>query len=231
MGRGVQQKVEIALQQLIWYNVRKAFKRKAGRLWAFFTDKDAEENFAIDTLFDAVAIGEYLIDFTPNGIGPMGYPLYEMNPGGAPANCLAGCARLGGRTGIISAVGNDFFGRFLKQKAVQADIEISGLQTVGAGTTLAFVSLEGQGERELAFVRAPGADTQIRRDALALPLLENTKYLHFGSLSLTDEPARSTTAYAIEYARSRGAKISYDPNYRKQLWRDEAAAKEQMSGA
>ena len=77
--------------------------------------------------YDIVALGEYLVDFSPSGCGKMGNPLYEMNPGGAPTNCLAACSALGGKTAIIGAVGADLFGAFLKRKAADANIDISGL--------------------------------------------------------------------------------------------------------
>lgn len=174
--------------------------------------------------FDIIALGEYLVDFSPSGIGAMGNPLYEMNPGGAPTNCLAACANLGGKTGLIGAVGDDLFGRFLKGKLEIAGIDAAGLQTVPVNTTLVFVALQEGGEREFAFVRDPGADTQIRIGSTEKALLENTKFFHFGSLSLTDEPARTATEFAVEYARAHGATISYDPNYRQPLWKDENTA-------
>lgn len=91
-------------------------------------------------------------------------------------------------------LGRDFFGRFLKEKATEAGIDISGLQTVPDSTTLVFVSIDDAENREFAFVREPGADTRISRNALNTQFLENTAYLHFGTLSLTDDPARDATA-------------------------------------
>ena len=57
-----------------------------------------------------------------------------------------------------------------------------------------------------------------------LDIVKNTKIFHCGSLSLTDEPARSATFYAVEEAKKAGAVISYDPNYRPLLWPDEQTA-------
>lgn len=183
----------------------------------------------MDRSFDVVAIGEYLVDFSPVGTGEMGNPKYEMNPGGAPANCLAACAALGGRTAMIAAVGRDMFGRFLSQKAEEAGIGTDGIQKAGERTTLVFVSLDEKGEREFAFIRSPGADTCIRAEKIDRSLLEDSKYLHFGSLSLSDEPARSATEFAVGYAKEHGALISYDPNYRPRLWSSAAAARERLA--
>ena len=167
--------------------------------------------------YDVVALGEYLVDFSPSGCGKMDNPLYEMNPGGAPTNCLAACSALGGKTAIIGAVGDDLFGAFL-------NIDISGLQTVQTNTTLVFVSVDETGNREFAFVRDPGADTQIDAEKMDMSLIDNARYFHFGTLSLTDEPARSATICAVRYAKQRGVRISFDPNYRAPLWKNETEA-------
>lgn len=174
--------------------------------------------------YDVAALGEYLVDFSPSGYGKMGNPLYEMNPGGAPTNCLAACSALGGKTAIIGAVGNDLFGAFLKRKAAAANIDISGLQTVQINTTLVFVSVDETGNREFAFVRDPGADTQIDAEKINMSLIDNARYFHFGTLSLTDEPARSATICAVKRAKRLGVRISFDPNYRAPLWKNEAEA-------
>ena len=95
-------------------------------------------------------------------------------------------------------------------------------------TTLAFVTLDENGDREFAFARKPGADTQLTFDELDLSLIDETRVFHFGTLSLTDEPARTTTYRAVEYAKTHGKLVTYDPNLRKPLWRSLDEAKEQM---
>mgnify|MGYP000467778050 FL=1 len=95
-------------------------------------------------------------------------------------------------------------------------------------TTLAFVAIDENGEREFSFARKPGADTQLRADELNKDLLQNCKIFHFGSLSLTDQPAKDATLTAVKLAKEAGALISYDPNYRASLWSSESAAAEAM---
>jgi len=95
-------------------------------------------------------------------------------------------------------------------------------------TTMSFVELTSCGERNFSFARKPGADTRILSSELNMDLLNNTKIFHFGSLSLTEEPARSATFDAIRTAREFGAIISYDPNYRASLWRNETEAVSRM---
>ena len=176
-----------------------------------------------------VSLGEILIDFTPAGTGfdaDSGNPLFVQNPGGAPANVLACFSKLGGSSSFIGAVGNDAFGAFLKNALEQAGVDSSCLIfKEDALTTLAFVNLSPSGDRSFTFYRKPGADTRIAESDIPASAFEGASIFHFGSLSMTDEPARSATFAAIERARAAGAIISFDPNWRPSLWTsDEAAA-------
>jgi fructokinase len=180
-------------------------------------------------MYDIVALGELLIDFTSYGYSPAGMRLFEQNPGGAVANVLAAVTKLGGSGAFLGKVGSDMHGRFLKETLDHAGINTRGLiLSDSVFTTLAFVSLSETGERTFSFARKPGADTQILPGELDESLLGDAKVFHFGSLSLTDEPARSATHHAVKFAKSHGAVISYDPNYRAPLWPDGETAKERM---
>lgn len=176
-------------------------------------------------MYDVIALGEVLIDFTPSGVNDQGCLLFARNPGGAPANVLAANSRLGGKTALMGKVGDDLFGRFLAQTLTEAGINTQGLVLDGqVHTTLAFVQLRADGERDFGFYRDPGADTCLRPEEVDLSLVEQGDIFHFGSLSLTHEPARSATRHALGHARRCGKLISYDPNYRPPLWPDERTA-------
>ncbi len=174
---------------------------------------------------DITAVGEILIDLTQSGINEMGIPVFAANPGGAPANLAVAAARLGASTAFIGKVGTDSFGTFLRNTLLENHVDVSGMVTdPGSRTTLAVVALDKTGERTFSFYRDPSADVNLRADEISEEQLKNTKFLHFGSVSLTTEPARSATLYAARTAKAQGALISYDPNYRPSLWSDEATA-------
>ena len=178
---------------------------------------------------DVVALGELLIDFTCKSTDAEGYPTMEAHPGGAPANFLAALTKFGRKTALLGKVGNDTFGKLLVGTLNSAGISTEGIvMSEDVFTTMAFVTLDETGDREFAFARKPGADTCITYEELNLPLIDRAKVFHFGTLSLTDEPARSATYQAVEYAKKQGKLITYDPNLRKPLWRDLEQAKEQM---
>ena len=180
-------------------------------------------------MIDVTALGELLIDFTMVSADGEGYPTMAAHPGGAPANFLAALAKYGKRTALLGKVGTDTFGRLLRGTLEGAGIETRGLVAADdVFTTLAFVTLDASGDREFSFSRKPGADTCIRFEEIDLSLIDEARAFHFGTLSLTDEPARSTTQQAVAYAKAHGKLITYDPNLRKPLWKDLDAAKEQM---
>ena len=178
---------------------------------------------------DITAIGEILIDLTQSGLTEQGIPRFDANPGGAPANLAVAAARLGADTAFIGRVGRDSFGDLLRNCLRSNGVDVTGLTVDEVQhTTLAVVALEPSGERSFSFYRDPSADVALSWEDVPREMLENTRWLHFGSVSLTAEPARSATLQAVRYARAHGACISYDPNYRASLWRDEATAVERM---
>ena len=180
--------------------------------------------------FDVVALGELLVDFTRNGESGQGKPLFEANPGGAPANVLAMLQKLGKKTAFIGKVGQDGFGNLLSDTVKNAGVDVSGLKRdPEIPTTLAIVNTFPNGDRDFSFYRKPGADLLLRADELDEDLLKFCRIFHFGTLSLTDEPCRSATIRALELAREAGALISFDPNWRPPLWPSEDAAKEQIA--
>ena len=146
-------------------------------------------------MYDVVALGELLIDFTPLGESDRGYPVFECNPGGAPTNVLACLAKLGKRTAFIGKVGDDDFGRFLHTVLVERGISTKGLVFDSeVTTTLAFVHLQPDGERSFSFFRNPGADTRLQPEDVNEALFD-AQIFHFGSLSLTHEPAECHTGW------------------------------------
>ncbi len=178
---------------------------------------------------DVVALGELLIDFAMISADGEGYPTMAAHPGGAPANFLAALAKFGAKAALLGKVGDDTFGALLKETLRAAGIETRGLVTAkDVFTTLAFVTLDSQGDRSFSFARKPGADTCLTFEELDLSLIDEARVFHFGTLSLTDEPARSATYRAVAYAKERGKLITYDPNLRKPLWADLEQAREQL---
>lgn len=180
-------------------------------------------------LYDVVALGELLIDFTENGVSPQGNPLFEANPGGAPCNLLAMMAKLGHHTAFIGKVGNDTFGEMLRSRTAEVGIDVSGLRTdPEVPTTLALVHTLPGGERAFSFYRKPGADMMLHRSEVDWDKIANADIFHYGTLSLTGQPAREATYAAVDYARQHGCLLSFDPNLRPPLWCGMQEARQQI---
>lgn len=179
--------------------------------------------------YDCLALGELLIDFTGNGQSAQGNPLFEANPGGAPCNVLAMLQKMGKSTAFIGKVGNDMFGQLLIDAVKEQGIDTRFLtKDEIVSTTLAFVHTKQDGDRSFSFYRNPGADMMLRDSDLASVDFSETILFHFGTLSMTDETIAGVTKNAISAAKTSGATISFDPNYRPLLWNSEIKAKEAM---
>lgn len=177
--------------------------------------------------YDVIALGECLVDFVCTEAA--GKLHLEGNPGGAPANVLAIAAKLGRSTALVSKVGADHFGAFLRGHVAAAGIGTQYLlQDPLHPTTLAIVRLDEAGNRDFTFYRDRTADVMLAPEDLPLDAICAARVLHFGSLSLTCEPARAATLAAVRAARDAGVTISYDPNLRPPLWPGLDAARTQL---
>lgn len=180
-------------------------------------------------MYDVTAIGELLIDFASKETDAAGYPTMKANPGGAPGNFLAALNSYGAKTAFLGKVGTDAFGSMLVKTIADAGIETKGIVSdPTVFTTLAFVTFSPDGDRSFSFARKPGADTKLLFEELDLSLIDDAKIFHFGTLSLTDEPVRTTTQKAVAYAKEHGKLITFDPNLRPPLWSSPEAAREQI---
>ncbi len=180
--------------------------------------------------YDIVAIGECLVDFVCTQADGKLY--MEGNPGGAPMNVLAMAAKFGFSTAMVSKVGHDRFGNFLNEHIKAANVNAEYvLQSENYATTLAIVQLDDTGNRSFTFYRDHTADVMLQTDELPLKEICAAKILHFGSVSLTCEPSRTSTLEAVRAAKQAGVCISYDPNFRPLLWDNvELARSEILAG-
>ena len=184
----------------------------------------------MDKQFDAVALGELLIDFTENGLSGQGNSLFEANPGGAPCNVLAMLKKLGCSCAFVGKVGDDMFGQKLRAVIQEAGICADYLtMDKDTRTTLAFVQKLPNGDRDFSFYRNPGADMMLTEQEVPDEVIKNSRIFHFGTLSMTHAEVRKATRQAVKCAKDGNALVSFDPNLRPPLWESLAEAKEQIA--
>ncbi|MEK3838097.1 carbohydrate kinase family protein [Paenibacillus sp. FSL R7-0128] len=164
--------------------------------------------------------GELLIDFfcTDVDVSLTAGRHFSKQAGGAPANVSAAIARLGGHSAFLGKVGADPFGFFLKQTLEEQNVDTSMLLLDPASpTTLAFVSRSANGERDFVFHR--GADRLLRLEELDRAAVREAAMLHFGSATaLLADPFREVYMTLMDEAKANGQFVSFDPNYRGDLW-------------
>ena len=166
------------------------------------------------------SMGEILIDFLP--VEEEGHTVgFRMHPGGSPYNVAVGLARLGQPTAFAGKISSDLFGRYLREHIEREGMDTRFLVTSDAASTLAFVAMEG-GEPDYAFYNEGAAGTLLTPEEVAPALLEETTILHFGSISLLSGSTPGAVLSAVERLKGR-ALLSFDPNLRPGLVRDERA--------
>jgi fructokinase len=167
-------------------------------------------------------MGELLIDFfcTDVDIDLVEGKHFQKQAGGAPANVCAAISKLGGQAKFSGKVGNDPFGHFLKQTLEEVNVDTSMLVfDQQHPTTLAFVSLKGNGERDFVFNR--GADAFLLEEELDNGKWNESTIQHFGSATaLLTDPFQTTYLQTMRTAHENGKFISFDPNYRQDLWKN-----------
>ncbi len=169
-----------------------------------------------------IAIGEALIDFIPHEKGRAlnNVENFLRVPGGAPLNVAAAVAKLGGKSQMVTKLGQDGFGDAILNEVKPLGVDVSRIsRTKEANTALAFVSLREDGERDFSFYRNPSADMLLSAEEICSEDFNERDILHFCSVSLIDAPIKEAHRRAIEIAKEKGCLISFDPNVRLPLWK------------
>ena len=169
-----------------------------------------------------ISIGEALIDFIPTESGKKIKQVDGFKPavGGAPANVCAAFTKLGGESKMITQLGEDPFGDKIIDEFRKYNIGCEYVsRTSEANTSLAFVALDENKNREFSFYRIPGADMLLEADTIKQEWFENIFALHFCSVSIGDFPMKQAHDRAIEYTLNNNGIVSFDLNVRLPLWK------------
>ncbi len=174
---------------------------------------------------DIICMGEMLIDFTPGEQKNT----YTANPGGAPANVAIATARNQLDTAFLGILGNDDFGKLLKETLEKDGVKmLCPVLTDQAVTTMAFVTLYEGGERSFTFARKPGADILLSEEDVKESDIRECRMLHAGSVSLSDAPSRDAVFMAMKLANDNHKLVSFDINYRDMIWHDAPRCKSEV---
>jgi fructokinase len=169
-----------------------------------------------------LCIGEALVDFigmnTDCRLSEQ--KSFLMTPGGAPFNvsCVAGS--LGGEVYFLGAVGKDEFGNFLELAMKKYGVHTEWLFRSTKATTVAYVSVTSEGERDFIFYRAADADLKLPKSKTFKQ--SGFKIYHFGSATaFLKGPLGKAYHDLLMHTNSENDFVSFDPNYRTSFWQKE----------
>jgi fructokinase len=165
--------------------------------------------------------GELLIDFVSldDGKKLSDVKSFLKKSGGAPANTVMAVNKFGAEAFFVGAVGNDAFGDFLINVLDTNKISSEYVKRSNENTTLAFISLDENGERSFEFVR--GADKDLSKKEISQELLKKCNIFHFGSATaFLGADLQESYYFLLDYAVKNNKIVSFDPNYREALFGD-----------
>ena len=171
---------------------------------------------------DILALGEPLVEFNQGGAGDG--RTYLQGFGGDTSNAAIAAARQGARVGYLSAVGDDVYGRMLRELWSRENVDHSGVRTDPAGfTAVYFVNHDAEGHH-FSFFRKGSAASRMRPADLPLAMIRGAKVLHLSGISAAiSDSACDTCLAAVDAARAAGVRVSFDTNLRLKLWPIERA--------
>lgn len=144
--------------------------------------------------------------------------------GGAPFNVAVHAKRAGGAVGFVGRVGQDSVGNFIRSFAAEQSLDYLDLQVdPHRNTTLAFVTLDEDGERDFTFLRHECADYHTDVSCLDT-LVDSISAVHLGSLMLSEQVGQQTALKVAKWCKNNGKKLSFDINYRQDIFECEQDA-------
>ena len=168
-----------------------------------------------------VSLGEAVVDiYRHESTSPVEMP-FTARPGGAPANVAVAAAKLGSEAAFIGKLGDDLFGEFILRALEVVGVETSAVvrQPPPTRTTLAFVEVSEDGDREFTFYRSvPAADELLSPEDVKRETLSGASFVNFGSIPLIKDPVRSATRRFAKLAREMDIPVAFDVNLREHLW-------------
>ena len=171
-----------------------------------------------------LSVGELLVDLIGTELASsiLETPEFERFQGGSPANMAANMARLGQPVALISCIGNDNLGTFLRDEVAKTGIDIQHIAIDPFQPTSIVVVSRTKGTPD--FIAYRTADRMLQPQHIPDELLAESAVFHTTCFALSQEPAQSTIVDAAKRANALGCRVSIDCNYAPQIWPDREQA-------
>lgn len=171
--------------------------------------------------YDFVGVGAALIDLLTIENNDDGLS-YKCCPGGSIAIFLAAAALQGSNCAYLGAVGKDTFGIEIKKALEKNKVDCTGMSMLEKyNTPCSVVTNSDNGERSFIFYRNETAYAHYLREHIRFDILEKAKVLHITSFALSAEKTYSSILKCIVYSKKNGSLISFDVNWRENVWNDD----------
>jgi 5-dehydro-2-deoxygluconokinase len=176
--------------------------------------------------FGLLAMGRSSLDLYSNDIGAAFVDIksFAAYVGGSPTNIAVGSQRLNVKTALLTAVGADPVGDFILHFLEQEGVETCYIpRKPGARSSAVVLGIEPPDRFPLIFYRDNAADMQLTIDDVLAAPLQGCRAFEFAGTNLSREPSKSATFFAVERARSAGATVFFDLDFRADQWHDPRA--------
>lgn len=180
----------------------------------------------VQSRYDLLAIGRSSLDLYANDVGA---PFVEIKSfaayvGGSPTNIAVGAQRLGLRTALLTAVGPDPVGDFIVHFLQNEGLETKYIpRKEGRRSSAVVLGIEPPDKFPLVFYRDNCADIQLTIDDVQRSPVRDARILEVSGTAFSAEPSRSACLFALEQARTAGAQIVLDLDFRADQWHDPRA--------
>ena len=176
--------------------------------------------------FDLITMGRSSIDLYANEVGApfVDIQSFAAYVGGSPTNIASGASRLGLRSAVLTAVGDDPVGDFILNFLTKEGVETKFIpRKSGFRTSAVVLGIEPPDKFPLVYYRDNCADNQLSIDDVLATPIHDCRVFEFSGTGLSREPSRSATLFAAEQAKAAGAKVVLDLDFRPNQWHDARA--------
>jgi 5-dehydro-2-deoxygluconokinase len=179
------------------------------------------ESSAADAQLDVITIGRASVDLYGQQIGSRleDITTFAKSVGGCPANIAIGTARLGLRSALLSRIGDEQMGRFIREQLVREGVGVEGLKTDAERlTALVLLSVEAEGVSPMIFMRTDCADMALSREDVDAAFIASARAIVVTGTHFSRENSDAAQRKAIRIAKAGGGKVVFDIDYRPNLW-------------
>ncbi|WP_156373706.1 MULTISPECIES: sugar kinase [unclassified Rhizobium] len=193
---------------------------------------NSRQALAPESFGPTITIGEILVEIMATTVGEgfrEAQSLIGPFPSGAPAIFIDQVAKLGGACGIVSAVGDDDFGRLNVERLQRDGVDVSAIAVLpDMPTGSAFVRYRPDGARDFVFNIAKSASGGTTMTDAARALIARAGHVHVMGSAFAIPGIAPILLEAVSVVKARGGSVSFDPNIRKELVGEGGEAKRQL---